>query len=209
MPTSDLRRLIYALAVCGAATVGELVGGALTRSLALTADGLHSLIHVGALMIAIWGALTAHRRAPGEAGEAAVINALVIVALSVVLAVESVSRFSAPGAVAYGPAMALTAFGLLANLLTILALGGGAPEDLNHRAALFHMLGDAAVAVLALIGLGAGALFRLPWADAAAGLGGAVILAVIGGRLIRQTIGKAAPSVKAASLFATETAPEL
>jgi cation diffusion facilitator family transporter len=206
--TSDLRRLIYALAVCVAAAGGELIGGGLTRSLALTADGLHSLIHVGALMIAIWGALTAHRRAPGEAGEAAVVNALVIVALSVVLAVESVSRFSAPGAVAYGPAMAITAVGLLANLLTILALGGGSPEDLNHRAALLHMAGDAMVAVLALFGLGLGALFGLPWADAAAGLIGAVILAVIGGRLIRQTIGKAAPT-KTAPVFATEAAPKL
>lgn len=208
MGLSQLRRLIYALAVCAAATAGELVGGGLTRSLALTADGLHSLIHVGALMIAIWGAMTAGRRAPGEAGEAAVINALVIVALSAMLAVESVARFSAPGAVAYGPAMAVTGFGLVANLLTILALGGGAPEDLNHRAALFHMLGDAAVAVLALVGLGVGALFALPGADAAAGLGGAVILAVLGGRLIRQTIGKAAPSLRGAPLFATEAAPK-
>jgi Co/Zn/Cd efflux system component len=197
--TSELRRLFYALVVCAAATVGELVGGVLTRSLALTADGLHSMVHVGALLLAIWGAMTARHRAPGEAGEAAIVNALVVVALAVLLAFESVSRFGAPTNVAYAPAMAVTAFGLLANLLTVLALGGGAPEDLNHRSVLLHMMGDAAVAVLALVGLGAGALLGLRWADAGAGLVGAGILAVIGGRLIQQTLGTytRAPSFRA------------
>lgn len=185
---SGHRRLVYALLVCGAATAAELVGGVLTHSLALTADGLHSLVHVGALLVAIWGARTAAIRAPGEANEAAVINALVIVALSAMLALESIARFETAEAVAYGPAIAVTLVGLLANLLTIVALGHGRAEDLNHRAALLHMLGDAAVAVLALAGLGAGAVFGWPWADPAAGLGGAVILAILGCRLTQQTI---------------------
>lgn len=191
--TTDLRRLLIALGVCAAATAGELVGGALTRSLALTADGLHSMVHVGALMIAVWGALSARGRRPTASGEAAMVNALVIVVLAVLLAFESVSRFGQPASVAYGPALTLTAFGLLANLLTVLALGGGSPEDLNHRAALLHMLGDAAVAVLALFGLSAGALFGWAWADAGAGLAGAAILAVVGGRLLQRTLSAVSP----------------
>jgi cobalt-zinc-cadmium efflux system protein len=98
-------------------------------------------------------------------------------------------RIGVPATVAYLPALAVTAFGLVSNLLTILALGGGSPEDLNHRAALLHMLGDAAVAVLALTGLTTGWVFGWTWADAAAGLGGALILAVIGVRLARRTLG--------------------
>lgn len=194
--TVDLRRLISALAICGTATAGELVGGLLTRSLALTADGLHSLVHVSALLVAIWGARSAQGREPGASGEAATVNALLIVALAALLMVESVARLSDPSAVAYGPALALTGFGLVANLLTVVALGGGSPDDLNHRAALLHMLGDAAVAVLALVGLGCGLVFGWSWADATAGLLGAVLLAMIGGRLMQRTL--ASPSSRTA-----------
>lgn len=183
--TSDHRRLSRALLVCTVATLGEVAGGALTRSLALTADGLHSLVHVGALLVALWGGT---RRAPGEADEAAAINALVILALAVLLALEGVSRLAAPEPVAWGPALTVTALGLLANILTVLALGRGRHGDLNHRAALAHMLGDAGVAVIALVGLGAGALFAWPWGDALAGLAGAAVLAALGARLLLQTL---------------------
>lgn len=185
--SSNLRRMISALAICAGASAAELVGGALTHSLALTADGLHSLIHVGALLVALWGAITPTGE-PDTPRETATINGLVVIALSVVLGVESIARLGAPEAVLYGPAILLTLFGLGANLATVAALGHGRPDDLNHRAALLHMVGDAAVAVLALVGLCAGALFGWSWADPAAGLAGAVVLVAIGARLLRGTL---------------------
>jgi cobalt-zinc-cadmium efflux system protein len=184
---SDPRRLFLALGICAAATAAELCGGALTRSLALTADGLHSLLHVGALVIALWGARSGERRAAG-------LNAGLIVVLAGGLAVESTTRFIAPVAVAYGPALVVTGFGLAANLATAMALGWGRPEDLNHRAALLHMLGDAAVAVLALVGLSLGWAFHWAGADPAAGLGGALLLAAIGARLAQRTLGPVSPA---------------
>jgi cation diffusion facilitator family transporter len=179
--------LFLALAICAAATVAELLGGRLTRSLALTADGLHSLLHVGALVIALWGARSGERRAAG-------LNAALIVMLAAGLAVESTTRLMAPVAVAYGPALLVTGFGLAANLLTAMALGWGRPEDLNHRAALLHMLGDAAVAVLAMVGLGLGLALHRAWADPAAGLGGALLLAMIGMRLAQRTLRAVSPA---------------
>ncbi len=184
-----LKRLFAALAVCAVAALAELVGGVSTRSLALSADGVHSLIHVGALIVAVWGAFRAVARGAAAQAEAAAVNALVILALAVLLAVESISRFGAGGEVQYGAAIGVTLFGLLANGLTVLAMGWGEAGDLNHRAALLHMLGDAGVGVLALAGLGFGALFGLRWADAAAGLIGAVVLGAIAGRLLQRTLG--------------------
>ena len=187
--TLELKRLFAALAVCAVAALAELVGGVATRSLALSADGVHSLIHVGALMVAIWGAFRAAARGAAAQAEAAAVNALVILALAVLLAVESISRFGSGGDVQYGPAIGITLFGLLANGLTVLAMGRGEEGDLNHRAALWHMVGDGAVAILALVGLGIGALTGLRWADAAAGLIGAGVLGVIAGRLLQRTLG--------------------
>ncbi len=166
------RRVALALGVCAVATAAELTGGGLTGSVALTADGLHSLVHVGALSLALVGALMARKAGPHAARLAGLANSLFIAGLAVLLGIESIQRLMAPEPVLYDPALAVTGLGLLANLATVAALGGGSPEDLNHRAALAHMLGDAAVAVLALVGLGAGRLFHLPWADPAAGLAG-------------------------------------
>lgn len=184
----DVRRLGCALLLCAAATGAELLGGLVTRSLALTADGLHSLVHVGALAVALWGA-----RASARARAAApTINAVVIIVLSAGLAVESLERLAAPQTVAYGPAVALTLFGLLSTLVTLAALGRGRAADLNHQAARLHMMGDVAVALLALTGLGAGAVFGWRWADAAAGLAGAALLCGLGGRLVLRTLAVSA-----------------
>lgn len=194
-----LRRMIIALAICAGACAAELVGGALTHSLALTADGVHSLAHVGALLVALWGAL-ATRDEPDAPSETAAINALVVLALSAVLGVESLVSLGGAEPVLYGPAILLTLVGLGANVATMAALGRGHPEDVNHAAALLHMLGDAAVAVLALIGLGCGALFGWAWADPAAGCAGAAVLVVIGARLLRRTLsGRVRPAQSARS----------
>lgn len=187
--STELKRLFAALAVCAVATLVELGGGLGTRSLALSAEGLHSLIHVGALVIAIWGAFRAVARGAAAQAEAAAVNALVILALAVLLAIESISRFGAGEDVRYGAAIGITLFGLLANGATVIAMGWGEEGDLNHRAALLHMLGDASVGVLALAGLAVGAVFGLKWADAAAGLIGAGVLGLMAGRLLQRTLG--------------------
>lgn len=192
--TTELKRLFAALAVCAASTLVELAGGFGTRSLALSAEGLHSLIHVGAFVIAIWGAFRAVTRGAAAQAEAAAVNALVILALAVLLAIESISRFGSGEEVRYGAAIGITLFGLLANGATVIAMGWGEEGDLNHRAALLHMLGDAGVGVLALAGLGLGVLFGIRWADAAAGLIGAGVLGVIAGRLLQRTLGHHSPA---------------
>ncbi len=184
---NEFRRIGAAFGICVAAAGLELLGAATTRSLALTADGLHSLIHVAALGVALAGAALAIRKDGRYRRWAATINAAAIIVLAVLLAFESAGRLMAPQPVMFGAAFAITAFGLAANGLTILALGGGSPVDINHRAVLWHMLGDAAVAVLALIGLAAALVFGWTWADAVTGLVGALVLTAIALRLLRRT----------------------
>src|SRR5271163_4601851 len=57
------RRSWAVVAVCGAMMAAEIVGGWLTGSMALIADGLHMSTHAGALVIAAFAYAYARRHA--------------------------------------------------------------------------------------------------------------------------------------------------
>ena len=60
-------------------------------------------------------------------------------------------------------------------------------RDNNLRAAVVHVLGDAAVSILVIVGLTFGRLFGWVWMDPAAGLLGAIVIASWAYTLIRDT----------------------
>ena len=60
-------------------------------------------------------------------------------------------------------------------------------RDNNFRAALVHVLGDAAVSILVIVGLAFGRIFGWVWMDPAAGLVGAIVIASWAYTLIRDT----------------------
>jgi cation diffusion facilitator family transporter len=62
-----------------------------------------------------------------------------------------------------------------------------AHRDNNLRAAVVHVLADAAVSILVIIGLTLGRLFGLVWMDPAVGLLGAIVIATWAYTLIRDT----------------------
>jgi cation diffusion facilitator family transporter len=62
-----------------------------------------------------------------------------------------------------------------------------AHRDNNLRAAVVHVLADAAVSILVIIGLTLGRLFGLLWMDPAVGLLGAIVIATWAYTLIRDT----------------------
>jgi cation diffusion facilitator family transporter len=64
---------------------------------------------------------------------------------------------------------------------------GATHRDNNLRAAVVHVLGDAAVSILVIVGLTLGRLFGWVWMDPAAGLLGAIVIAAWAYTLIRDT----------------------
>jgi len=64
---------------------------------------------------------------------------------------------------------------------------GAAHRDNNLRAAVIHVLADAAVSVLVIVGLLFGRFLGLTWMDPAAGLCGAVVIAAWSYGLVRDT----------------------
>ncbi len=161
----------------------ELAGGWWANSLALMADAAHMASDVAALLLAAAAARIAMRPAhPGMSygyGRAATIaaqlNGLGLWFLAGWIAWEAIARLHEPPKVAGGMALAVAAIGLVVNLVMLTRLRGH--EDLNVRAAFWHVLGDLLGSIAAI----ASALVIWRWglvlADPIASL---VIVAILG-----------------------------
>jgi cation diffusion facilitator family transporter len=185
--------------------VVEIVAGLAFGSMALLADGAHMATHVGALGLAAGAYWMARRHAAnrrfsfgsGKFGDlAGFSSALVLGIISLGIAAESVMRLYAPVPIRYNEAVIVAALGLLVNIVSAVMLADhdhdheshetGNHQDYNLRAAYVHVLADAATSVLALIALGAGALFGLSALDPLVGLLGAIVIARWAVQLMRQ-----------------------
>jgi cation diffusion facilitator family transporter len=192
------RRTRIVIALCCTMMVAEIVGGILFRSMALVADGLHMSTHAAALLIAATAYAFARRRAndglftfgTGKFGDlAGFTSAIVLAMIAMLIAWESVSRLFRPVPIAFNEAIPIAALGLGVNLLSAWLLRDEHEHDhhdhghdhrhsrdLNLRAAYVHVLADAAVSILAVIGLIIARELGWLWIDAAMGIAGAAVI---------------------------------
>lgn len=186
--------LRIAFAVTSSILVLEAVGGWLTGSVALLADAGHMLTDAGALGIALFASWVARRpRSHSKSfgyGRAEILaalgNGLLLGAVSVAIALESLERLGERPEIDAGPMVVIALIGLLANLVSAFALSRGDRHNLNVRAAMLHVLGDALGSVAAITAGVAILLFDLYIFDAVAGLAIAGLLVVSAIRLVRE-----------------------
>lgn len=162
---SNRRLLAISLALTGAVMVVQIVGAVLSGSLALLADAVHMFTDAAGLVIALVAASVAARPANDrrtfgyQRAEVfgALINAVVLIALSVWIAVEGVKRLIDPGEVEVAGALMLVVavVGLAANAVAMWLLSAAQRRSMNVRGAYLEVLGDligsAAVIVAALV----------------------------------------------------------
>lgn len=180
------RRLAFALVATALVAIFEFWGGAISHSLALTSDALHVCTDVLALGVAWLAALGAARPADPRRtfgyGRIEVLGALVngtlLLAATVFIVYEAVRRFAAP--VEPQPALmsAFAAIGLAVNGGVGLLLRGAGKRDLNVRAALFHVFGDALGGTAVILGGIAIAVTHAAWIDPVLSLFVAAIVVV-------------------------------
>lgn len=198
------RRSWMVIALCAAMMVAEISGGWIFGSMALIADGLHMTTHVVAFLIAAMAYSLARRHCDderfafgtGKFGDlAAFASAIILAMIALAIGWESISRFLHPVPIAFNEAIPIAVAGLAVNLISALLLREhhhghehhhDAPEhehehtehqDLNLRAAYVHVLADAAISLLAIIGLAAGRFWGLLWMDPLMGLIGTCVIA--------------------------------
>jgi cobalt-zinc-cadmium efflux system protein len=145
---SDRLRLV--LAFTAAFMIVEAVVGVLTNSLVLVADAAHMLTDVAGLSLALLAIWFARRPADEKRTYgyyrteilAALLNALLLAAVSGYIVVQAARRLINPEHVESVPLLVVASIGLLVNLLSARLLVHGARESLNVRAAFTEVLGD-------------------------------------------------------------------
>jgi len=205
------RKTWVVIAICTAMMAAELVGGLWFGSVALVADGLHMSTHAGALLIAALAYSYSRRYAhdtrlafgTGKLGDlAAFTSAIALAMIALLICYESVGRLVNPVPIAFNQAIPIAIVGLGVNLLSALLLredhhhahddhdrahgGSDVHRDHNLRAAFVHVMADAAVSVLVIVGLVAGRQFGWVWMDPLMGLVASVVILNWSWTLIRS-----------------------
>ncbi|MGQ7297125.1 cation diffusion facilitator family transporter [Quadrisphaera sp. KR29] len=212
---TDRRRLATALATTLVVLVSGVVGGLVTGSLALLADAGHMLTDAAGLGVALLASSLALRPATEartwglQRAEvlAAVLQAALLLAVGVLIAVEGVRRLIDPPAVASTGMLVFGAVGLVGNAVALWVLtrrgadgpghrdlhhdedgpqhddGGhrAAPMSLNRRAAVLEVVSDGLGSVAVL--LAAGVIAVTGWARA-----DALVSLLIGLLIVPRTV---------------------
>jgi cobalt-zinc-cadmium efflux system protein len=189
-----VNKLRIALALTLGVAVIELAGGLASHSLALLSDAAHVTMDVVALAIALAADVQAARPATlrqtyGFARIevlAALANGGLLFGVTVLVVVEALRRLAAPELPAGGLMFATAAIGLAINISVGALLARDAHADLNVKAALYHVAGDALGAFAVML---AGALvvwLRLTWIDPIASLLVAAIIVSGVVRIVRE-----------------------
>ena len=145
------RGLVIGIALNLAIVAVEVAAGIVAGSLGLLSDAVHNFTDMAALAIAGF-ALMQTRRPPTAAKTfgyhrtgilAALINAVVMVVVTLWIFYEAWQRLLEPPPVGGGLVIITAAVALAANLMIVGVLRKRSSGDLNIKAAVLHLLGDA------------------------------------------------------------------
>jgi cobalt-zinc-cadmium efflux system protein len=154
-------------------TAVEIIGGLISGSLALISDAVHNLSDGIALIIS-YGAIQLGERPRTvkytfglKRAEilAAIINAGMLIIISFFLIKSSIQRLSHPEPVVGGIMLLVAVVGLVANIAGTMLLRKISADNLNLRAAYFHLFSDAISSLAVIIGAIFIMLLEIKWID--------------------------------------------
>src|SRR5512135_892955 len=152
------RKLWASTALNVSITFAEFAGGLLSGSLALLSDAVHNATDVVSLVLAILARKVGRKPATYRHTYgfrraeviAALANAVLLLAVTVLIAREAIHRFLHPEPVAQGVMLAVGIAALAANVGSVLLLRRDERDDVNVRSAFLHLAQDA-LASLAVV----------------------------------------------------------
>jgi cobalt-zinc-cadmium efflux system protein len=190
------RALGVAFALTAAVLLVEVVGGLFSHSLALLSDAGHVLTDIVALGLAWFAAAQAERPSDDRRTYgyhrvgilAALANAITLILIVVVIAIEAVHRLQQPETVTPWIMFVAAAVGVAVNLFIGFGLRREGTDNINVRAAMLHVFGDVGASLAVILG---GVIIALTgWypADPIISLAIALLIAWGAVRVLRETV---------------------
>ena len=172
------RKLLFAFVLTTLMMIAEVVGGAVSGSLALLADAGHMLVDALALLLAFLAAWMSRRPADERRTYgygrmevlAGFVNALTQFVLVGFIAYEAITRLFKPVDILSGVMLGVAVVGLLVNLIVLRSLHGHDHDDVNLGAASLHVMGDLLGSIGAVLAALAVRWMGWNWADPALSL---------------------------------------
>jgi cobalt-zinc-cadmium efflux system protein len=192
----NCRRLVCALALTVGYMAVEMAGAWWAGSLALAADAGHMFSDAAALGLSL-AAMWIAQRPPNPQHSfgyyraeilAALVNGALLLAMALAIVTEAVGRLGQPRPVLGGVMTAVAIGGLAVNLAGLALLSGGRRDSLNLHGAWLHLLGDALGSVAALAAGTAVWAYGWYWADPAASIAIALLVAWSSWGLVSEAV---------------------
>jgi len=144
------KKLVLVLCITASVMVLQVIGAAISGSLALLADAGHMLTDATGLLIALVAVNLAMRPATDrrtfgwQRAEilAALVNAAILTAVAVLVIREAFLRWGADPEIEHGVMLWVAVGGAAANGVSLLILARASGESLNMRGAYLEVLGD-------------------------------------------------------------------
>ena len=178
-------------------TIAEFIGGILSNSLSLLSDALHNLSDAIALLISYMAMLVGQKKSTRKNTFgykrveilAALLNALVLIVISLYLFYEAYERLLKPEAIEGKTMFIVATIGLLANFFSVYLLHKDSKYNLNIKAAYLHLIGDTLSSVGVIIASLLIYFFELYWVDP-------LLTFLIGIFILRSTYGILKDTIK-------------
>ncbi|MCJ7934370.1 MAG: cation diffusion facilitator family transporter [Chryseobacterium sp.] len=176
------KSLLVVLCLSGTYLIAEVIGGIITNSLALLADAAHMLTDVVGLLLAFIAIKIGERKADLSRTYgyyrteilAAVVNAVVLLGISIYVLIEAYQRFQNPPEVQSKSMLIVAGIGLVVNIIGMMILRKDSEGSLNMKGAYFEVLSDmltsVGVMMAGVIMLTTGWYYADPLISAAIGL---------------------------------------
>ncbi len=167
------KRLLIVFGLTTSYMIAEAIAGFLTGSLALLADAGHMFTDASALGLSLFAIWFAGRPANEQKSYgyyraeilAALVNAVLLLFISVYILYEAWERFQTPPSISSFPMLVVASIGAFVNLAGMKLLSEGSSENLNMKGAYLEVLSD----LVASLGVIVGAIIMLAtrwyWVD--------------------------------------------
>ena len=141
-------------------TLGELIGGIISGSMALITDAAHNFSDVLSLIISYVANRMAKRKPTAQQTYgyrrseiiAAFINSVTLIVIALLIYYEAINRLANPVEIKSGWVIILACASILLNGISVLLVKRDASHNMNMRSAFLHLFSDMLTSVGVLLG---------------------------------------------------------